>query len=130
MSEEILENANDEMERSQKIAELEAKIAELEDQLHLLSDGYYEDEDEDDEEDYIEEERRLVHKLRCAAEKIHSAVAPFVGKCSEQRCKIANKTAESVCEHPLAFVALAFGAGFVAAKVLEEKIIFSDRFRR
>ena len=125
MSEEILENANDEMERSQKIAELEAKIAELEEQLHILSEDEYE-EDIDDDDEY-EEERKLVHKLKRVASRLQNAVSPLVDKCSEQRSRIANKTAESVCDHPLAFVALAFGAGFLAAKVLEEKIIFNDR---
>ena len=125
MSEEILENANDEMERSQKIAELEAKIAELEEQLHLLSEDEYE-EDIDDDDEY-EEERKLVHKLKRVASRLQNAVSPLVDKCSEQRSRIATKTAESVCDHPLAFVALAFGAGFLAAKVLEEKIIFNDR---
>ena len=125
MSEEILENANDEMERSQKIAELEAKIAELEEQLHLLSEDEYE-EDIDDDDEY-EEERKLVHKLKRVASRLQNAVSPLVDKCSEQRSRIATKTAESVCDHPLAFVSLAFGAGFLAAKVLEEKIIFNDR---
>lgn len=125
MSEEILENANDEMERSQKIAELEAKIAELEEQLHILSEDEYE-EDIDDDDEY-EEERKLVHKLKRVASRLQNAVSPLVDKCSEQRSRIATKTAESVCDHPLAFVALAFGAGFLAAKVLEEKIIFNDR---
>ena len=127
MSEEILENANEEMERSQKIAELEAKIAELEEQLHLLSEDEYEEEIDEDDDDEYEEERKLIHKLKRVASRLQNAVSPLVDKCSEQRSRIANKTAESVCDHPLAFVALAFGAGFLAAKVLEEKIIFNDR---
>ena len=133
ISEEINENMNEEGERSQKISELEAKIAELEGQLRALSGAYGEEYDEGDYEDgecRVEEERRLLKKLRSGLLKLHEVLAPLAEKYRNRRGEVAEKAAEKICEHPIAAVAAAFGIGFVAAKLLENKICRSERFYR
>lgn len=97
-----------------KIEAMEAKILALETQLK-------------EHVDYVKakahaDAQEVDMDLKKDAERLYHDLSPLVEKYKEDREEIIRKASYKVCEHPGLAMALAFGAGLLFAKVLEDKV--------
>ncbi len=108
MSDQLIQDSQE------KIEAMEAKIAELEAQLREHAEMI-----EEKVEDDAEETRATIKK---DVARFYKELYPLIDKYKAGREEIIKKVSYNVCEHPGVAMALAFGAGLLFAKLLEDKI--------
>lgn len=108
MSDQILTDGQEKIKAME--AKIEALEAELKEHAEMMKAKAHEE----------AEEARL--DMRKDAERLYKDLTPIIEKCKEHREEAVREVRYHICEHPGFTLALAFGAGLLVARLLEDKI--------